>query len=615
MRRLKFAASVILLFCVHTSFAQNGQEAGTHAEQALNSLRQARLYENSREPDSAAIYRMHLRDALRHHENAGTTVNHANINHLIASSMHKSFMLDSTAVYLRRGIGHYEKNPADSDTGEKLYTLAAIAYTHLGKPDSTIIYAHKLLGVLSEEEDPALTARTYYNIARAYDDMGMREETLEYYRRALELSESTGNHRTAQSTYLALATLNYNDGNSETGLSMAEKGVEHAKLWGDLTDLGLNWGTMATGYYNLGRFDEAMAAYEEAARCFDEAGNQQFVKLMHTGMINVRLKEGEKKKAYELIVAEAPTENFDSKKADTDSLVFPESHQDLQLRLSTADLNVADKTMKFDALYQEHLERQARSLRLQIILISALAVLVTAALLLLYNRQRQKARAEAAARYAQEKENEYITLQQESELRMIRKYIDGLESERSRISKELHDGVCNDLLALEMELKNNGGDIAAQTAFLHRTRENIRSVSHELMPPAFQYAAIDEIVADYVSHLHTPEGTTVEYSQAEDADWSAVPQNTAFEVYRITQEAAGNSIKHAGATRIVVSLTIEGGELALEVSDNGRGFERADRNRGAGLKIIAERVESIGGRLDIDTGSGGTTVRAVFKLK
>ena len=93
--------------------------------------------------------------------------------------------------------------------------------------------------------------------------------------------------------------------------------------------------------------------------------------------------------------------------------------------------------------------------------------------------------------------------------RLARQYIDGLESERKRLAKELHDGVCNDLLGIQycMQMSDAVGDEAQQKLFpmLEQARTDIRFISHELMPPALQYTNLNIMLEDYVErfgHMH-----------------------------------------------------------------------------------------------------------------
>ena len=140
---------------------------------------------------------------------------------------------------------------------------------------------------------------------------------------------------------------------------------------------------------------------------------------------------------------------------------------------------------------------------------------------------------------------------------------------------------------------------------LKEVREHLRNISHELMPPVFQYATIDEMLADYILHIALPgQEARIEYHSTGGVDWKQVPQEIGFEYYRIVQETVGNAIRHAEATCICVDLSLEGKRLSLLVTDDGKGFVPDRKSRGVGLRTIQQRAEIIGGKIKLDTMPG-----------
>lgn len=259
-------------------------------------------------------------------------------------------------------------------------------------------------------------------------------------------------------------------------------------------------------------------------------------------------------------------------------------------------------------LYEE--EAQQKLMYRRILYVSVLGLLLVLLLVLLYVRQRQKVRIIKLAQAASEKEHQFLALQKETEQRLTRKYIDGLESERERIAEDLHDDVCNNLLAFEMSMRSlfeesNASMIDEQLDRLKEVREHLRNISHELMPPVFQYATIDEMLADYILHIALPgQEARIEYHSTGGVDWKQVPQEIGFEYYRIVQETVGNAIRHAEATCICVDLSLEGKRLSLLVTDDGKGFVPDRKSRGVGLRTIQQRAEIIGGKIKLDTMPG-----------
>ena len=222
------------------------------------------------------------------------------------------------------------------------------------------------------------------------------------------------------------------------------------------------------------------------------------------------------------------------------------------------------------------------------------------------NRQRRR---------RMQKEMEFAGLKADISRQLTQQYVEGLENERRRMSSELHDGVCNDLLAILMNI-NNGKSIESTSKLIDTCRESVRRISHELMPPEFTYATIDEVVRFFVAkQAEANQGKiNVAYrSSAVGAGWSDVPDTVSLEIYRIVQEAVGNAVKHSGAKEIKVSLELNAGTLAVVVKDNGT-YQSAGK-KGLGLESMKRRAGAINGTITLHAGEdGGTEVRVNVKI-
>lgn len=244
-------------------------------------------------------------------------------------------------------------------------------------------------------------------------------------------------------------------------------------------------------------------------------------------------------------------------------------------------------------------------------LFAALAVLLIGAVIFIVYATRQKRRR-------MQREMEFAKIRADIGRQLTQQYIEGLESERRRMAGELHDGVCNDLLAIQMNIK--AGKSADSTAsMIDACRESVRRISHELMPPEFSYASLDEVVRFFVAKQADANNGKIDFSydsSAVDADWSEVPDATALEVYRIVQEATGNAVKHSGADEIKVILTLTKEKLEAAVSDNGIYRQKTPAGKkGVGLDSIRRRANAIGGAVSVEAGeSGGTHVKLTVIL-
>lgn len=210
------------------------------------------------------------------------------------------------------------------------------------------------------------------------------------------------------------------------------------------------------------------------------------------------------------------------------------------------------------------------------------------------------------------REMEFADLRADTERQLTRQYIEGLETERKRMSRELHGGVCNDLLAIQMNMRN-GLDSESTENLIESCRDSVRRISHELMPPEFSFATIDEVMRYYVGKQQESTLSIRYHSESNGSSWETVPDHVSLEIYRILQEAIGNAIKHSGGDTIKVEMILTENTLTATVVDNG--LFRTAGGRGLGLKSMKRRANAIDADLSIDSaGSGGTTVVITVKI-
>ena len=190
---------------------------------------------------------------------------------------------------------------------------------------------------------------------------------------------------------------------------------------------------------------------------------------------------------------------------------------------------------------------------------------------------------------------------------LTRQYVEGLESERKRMAAELHDGVCNDLLSIRMNI-DNGAPLDGTAHLIDNCRESLRRISHELMPPEFAYATLNEVIRFYVGkQAEAHSSVAIAYTSTDCEAINAIPDSTALVIYRIVQEAVSNALQHSGATKIDVALHCSEG-ISLTVTDNGDHGKNGS-HRGVGLDSMRRRANSIGGSLAVEQApTGGTKV-------
>lgn len=277
-------------------------------------------------------------------------------------------------------------------------------------------------------------------------------------------------------------------------------------------------------------------------------------------------------------------------KALSDSLFVQEKSRQLE------ELSVKYETQKKELEYQKLQEkRQKEKQNLQLKITFLLILMAIMAFFSLYFIQKQKLRIERQKREAEAQKREFETLQRDTERNATRAYLKELEKERNRLAKELHDGVCNDLYALEM----NASTLNESWKELLRTsRENIRRVSHELLPPTFQETTLKQVLQNYAERMTSAPCKVTLTTLPEECDWSVLPETYCLNIYRIIQEATGNALKHASPTEIHLTLEWKLPNLELTISHNGKFSSTSEK--GIGLQTMKERVMAMKGHISVE---------------
>jgi signal transduction histidine kinase len=188
--------------------------------------------------------------------------------------------------------------------------------------------------------------------------------------------------------------------------------------------------------------------------------------------------------------------------------------------------------------------------------------------------------------------------------------------ERHQFGRELHDGLGQQLTALEMmthalacELKT-AAPKQAKTAWeiarcIRRAVTQTRELAHGLSPVAAEGEGLMQALQE-LARMTTAAGTACEFACERPVKINDT--TVAGHLYRIAQEAVTNAIQHAAPKQIRISLEAAEGHATLRVSDDGIGIDPAAAGRGAGLRIMRYRADLINAVLSIAPGTGGGTV-------
>ncbi|MFO1293756.1 MAG: response regulator [Rubrivivax sp.] len=195
-----------------------------------------------------------------------------------------------------------------------------------------------------------------------------------------------------------------------------------------------------------------------------------------------------------------------------------------------------------------------------------------------------------------------------------------VEAERQAIAREIHDDVGGSLTALKFELdwiRRHAGQPALEqrAASALETLTAAIEASQRIMQnlrPAILEQGLVAALQWMSARFERRTGVACELRTRLDAAGEPLqlPPGVPLVAYRTAQEALTNVSKHAGATKVVVDLSLSGSVLSLEIVDNGRGMTSADlaKAQSFGIRGLHERASTVGGWIDLSSGSGGTSM-------
>ena len=184
-----------------------------------------------------------------------------------------------------------------------------------------------------------------------------------------------------------------------------------------------------------------------------------------------------------------------------------------------------------------------------------------------------------------------------------------VETERSRLAKDLHDGLGGLLSGIKLTLNSVADKIPEKNTALFTKAGNqldtaireMRRVAHNMMPEALLKFGLGEAIQDYCDGINESNVVKMKYTQI--GSLQMLDQSTEIVLYRIIQELTNNALKHAAAKNIFVQITTHEQGLSITVEDDGKGFavkELPDAG-GSGLRNVAARVDYLKGSIDIKT--------------
>lgn len=541
-----------------------------------------------------------------------------------------------------------------------------------GRFDSSLMWNLQGIEEAKKLDDPLQLAKAYFNTGTSYHYMSDYESAIDVYHKGLKLFEQLNDKISMAQVNDILQALYTSMKQYDRAKKHGKAAVEEFRLLNDSKLLAYSLVNLGVTYGRIKQNDSALACYEEAAFIAQnikddvlqatadlnvgdilllekrlEQSKQYFESALHKARMN-DLSETETAALRGISSFYMQTGNFEqsllyAEKALAVSQKFhllqQKAHNLNQLAslaylsndvLKARDYETQAKLLN-DSLFNEQiltniintekkLELDKKNIQIELqqekisrknlfngLLIGGLILLLSIGFLAYRNYNHRRKIQEQLIQ----------ELETEKQLLATQSLLKGQEEERSRIAKDLHDGLGGLLSGVKLQLGAMKGNLiltaengVAFNRVLNNLEESIsemRRVAHNMMPETLLRFGLQQALLDYCNGLSHKQNFNIqcEFIGIE----KRFDNSTEVVIYRIVQELINNAIKHSDATSILVQLIRHDDKhINITVEDNGKGFDsNLTGTQSAGLRNIASRVKYLNGKMDIQSENGSGT--------
>ena len=515
--------------------------------------------------------------------------------------------LEGALRYFMGAVKFYEENdPKNVNLGFG-YGNISTTYADLKKIDNAVIYSKKAIDFAEKANNKNLLMSASISHGSNLLKLKKYEESMPYLQRAKLIAEELKNKYNQYLFYYNIADYHYHIPDYKKALENYQKALLHAREMDSPHEIGFMIHAVGTCYIYLGNYS---AARENLAKAEKLMRDKELKDLEHSFYESKSLlseRTGDYKSALQ----------YKNRFVELRDSAYA---ADNIKRIEFLDAQYqAEKKEKEIMGLQNEKQIQALTIRqkstLNYILIASVVVLLGVGFLLYRNFRHRQLLAKQRDELQQQQIRE---LEKDKQLIAVDSLLKGQEEERSRLAKDLHDGLGGLLSGVKYSLSNmkenlivtpdNMAVFERSLDMIDTSIKELRRVAHNMMPEMLTKFGLDEAFKDYCNTVNATNLIAVKY-QALGME-NRLDKANEIIVYRIVQELLNNILKHAEASEVFVQLIRESDRLNIVVEDNGKGFDTAllENSKGAGWVNIRSRVEYLKGQLDVHSEQGKGTL-------
>lgn len=548
--------------------------------------------------DSAEVL---SRLTFAHSLNDSDEVNNASASLVLGRVFYEKGVCDS-AIWMFRNALHIGQDRNDGLLIGKALSNIGTAYMCTGDFQHSLLYSDSAYKVLSPLFEFEFMAKAATNAAISHIQMEQYDEAKSWFERAILHAQRTDNSGFLVTLYNNYGLFNRDFGSKDTGSYYLNKAMDLARV----SELHVSLATIYLNYgQDLQRENPSLCLeYLDSALQLSKRYQLHSLEEITLGAKAICLRDLSKPvdevgDAYEAYV---------NKVKDNQTQLQSQSFAEFEVKYQTAETEA--ENLRLTNRIQKKENRQ------RLIIIIGL-VLVLTSIFIIRSLYQSRKMALLDKQVYQQKVDAMLKTQ---EIQNIDAMLEVQADERNRIATELHDRLGSILSAVKLNfssMEEHFGEQHESAKLRFRVVKNliddatseVRKISHDMASGVLTKFGLMHAVEHLKQALEASGKITINlFVHGMDERLSGSQE---IVLYRIVQELISNALKHGIADVIDVHFIKENGKISLIVEDNGAGFNKQDIQNSTGLGIpnIKKRIESVGGRFDIDSNhKSGTTV-------
>lgn len=520
----------------------------------------------------------------------------------------------SAAIYSNQGVsyrskGEYEKAlesfqdamdlhkalGQNSDVAVVLNNLG-VMYMYMEDYLTSLSYYEKALDIQRKENNKKEVANILNNFAIVYANQGLLDSALTYFQQSLAIEKELNNLKGISECINNIGAVYFYLGDTDQAIAEFRKSYAIDSILGDERGMILGMNNIAEIYNETGQPERALEILQESLKKARVIDSKVEIETAYANMANSYQLMGKFEEAFNMLTMYSAIH-------DT---VLGEQKQSAIAEMETQyQTREKEQQIKFQNLEidEQNIELDARK-KLIFGLISGLILLILTGFMA-YRAYKSRKESELQRAIAQEQEQRLDAV------------IDATEQERSRVAKELHDGIGQQLTSIKLGMSNFAASqqhlpegetlkIKMLQNIVDESARDVRELSHQMMPKALTEIGLEPALRDMLAKSLALGGIEYHFDSVNTGE--RLNPKIEVNLYRVAQELINNIIKHSEATSVQVELVATKRNVEMVVEDNGRGL-LANAGDGHGMMNMKTRINHIKGSIEfLHLPKGGTRV-------